>query len=238
MRALRIVLVIVIVLAGLFVAADRVAVNMAEDEVAEKLMTELNVPSSGDASVSIDGFPFLTQVASKDLDKVEAELSGITADAGDRRVTLTKVELSGSDVRLSDNYSSAVASSATGSVHISYADLSRAADEGVRVGYGGKDKSGRGQVKVTAAVTVPVLGKTLERSVYSTVSVQGGDTVRLHAEEVPGSRIPGVEDAVRKKIDFDRKIDQLPDGLKLKKVVTTETGIDVAVSGTDVNLAG
>ncbi|MFG3254364.1 DUF2993 domain-containing protein [Streptomyces sp. NPDC048172] len=238
MRALRIVLVIVIVLAGLFVAADRVAVNMAEDEVAKKLMTELEVPSDGDASVSIDGFPFLTQVASKDLDSVEAELSGITAEAGGRQVTLTEVKLSGSDVHLSDGYSSAVASKATGTVHISYADLSRAADEGVRVGYGGKDKSGRGQVKVTAAVTVPMVGKTLERSVYSSVTVEGGDTVRLHADKVPGSRIPGVEDAIRKKIDFDRKISQLPDGLKLKKVVTTETGIDVSISGTDVNLAG
>ena len=238
MRALRIVLVIVIVLAGLFVAADRVAVNMAEDEVAQKLMTELDIPSSGSASVSIDGFPFLTQVAGQDLDKVEAELTGMTADAGDRRVTLSKVELTGHDVHLSHGYSSAVASSASGSVHISYADLSRAADEGVRVGYGGKDKSGRSQVKVTASVVVPVIGKTMERSVHSTVSVENGDTVRLHADEVPGSRIPGVEKAVRKKIDFERKIDRLPDGLKLNKVTTTPTGIDVSISGKDVKLAG
>ncbi|MDJ1135872.1 LmeA family phospholipid-binding protein [Streptomyces iconiensis] len=238
MRALRIWLVILIVLAGLFVAADRVAVNLAEDEVAKKLKTELEVPASGDASVSIDGFPFLTQIASKELDEVNAELTGITAKAGGRQVRLSTIDLSARDVQLKDNFSSAVAADATGTVHISYDDLSKAADDGVRIGWGGKTKSGQGQVKVTAGVVLPLLNRTIERSVYSTVSITGGDTVRLHADEVPGSKIPGLEDAIRKKIDFARQIDKLPSGLKLEKVEATKSGVDLSMSGTDVRLAG
>ncbi len=238
MRALRIGLVILVVLAGLFVAADRIAVSLAEDEVAKKLKSGLDVPSSGNASVSIEGFPFLTQVASENLDKVTADLDGITAKAGGRQVRLSKITMEAGDVALSDNYSSAVADRATGTVHISYADLSKAADEGVRIDYGGKSKSGKGQVKVTASVLMPLLDRPIERSVYSTVSVTGGDTVRLHADKVPGSKIPGIESAIRKKIDFDRRIDKLPDGLKLEKVEATKTGVDLSMKGTHVRITG
>ncbi|MFI8854024.1 DUF2993 domain-containing protein [Streptomyces sp. 891-h] len=238
MRALRILLVILVVLAGLFVAADRVAVNLAEDEVAKKLKGQLGSASSGEPSVSIEGFPFLTQVLAKDLDKVKVEVEGVTATTSDRQVRLSKVSMEARDVKLSNNFGSAVAERATGTVHLSYADLTKAADDGVRVSYGGKSTSGKDQVKVSAAVALPMVGRTLERSVYSTVSVTGGNTVRLHADEVPGSKIPGVEEAIRKKIDFDRTIDRLPEGLKLEKVETTKDGVDVSMSGTDVHLAG
>ncbi|GEB51508.1 MULTISPECIES: DUF2993 domain-containing protein [Streptomyces] len=238
MRALRTVLVILLVLAGLFVAADRIAVNLAEDKVADKLRSGLDVPSSGDASVSITGFPFLTQVAGGRLEKVEAELSGMTATAGDRQVRLSKVSMTAHDVDLADDYTSGTAERASGTVHISYDDLSKAADDGVRVSWGGKDASGRSQVKVTAGVTLPLVGRTVERSVHSTVSVTGGDTVRLHADDVPGSKLPGVEETIRKKIDFQRKIDKLPEGLKLEKVVADRDGVDLSMSGTDVELTG
>ncbi|MBO8202808.1 DUF2993 domain-containing protein [Streptomyces smyrnaeus] len=238
MRALRILLVTLVVLAGLFVAADRIAVNLAEDEVAKKLKGQLGAASSGDPSVSIEGFPFLTQVVTKELDKVKIEVADVTATTSDRQVRLSNVTMEADDVRLSNNFGTAVAERATGTVHLSYADLSKAADEGVQVSYGGKSTSGKDQVKVTASAVLPMLGRTVERSVYSTVSVTGGDTVRLHADKVPGSRIPGVEDAIRKKIDFDRRIDRLPEGLKLEKVETTKDGVDVSMTGTDVRLAG
>lgn len=237
MRALRTVVVILVVLAGLFVAADRIAVNLAEDEVAKKLKGELGSTSAGEPSVSIDGFPFLTQVAGKDLDKVTAEVEGVTATAGDRRVRLSKITLAAKDVKLSGDYSSAVADRATGTVHLSYADLSEAADDGVRVEYGGKNASGKAQVKVTGSVVLPVLG-TVERSVYSTVSVGEGNTVRLRADEIPGDKIPGIEGAIRKKTDFDRTIDKLPEGIKLTGVSADKDGVDISMEGSDVHLAG
>lgn len=60
MRALRILLIVVVVLGGLFVLADRLAVHFAEGEAADKLRTSENLASTPD--VSIKGFPFLTQV--------------------------------------------------------------------------------------------------------------------------------------------------------------------------------
>ncbi|MEC4015671.1 LmeA family phospholipid-binding protein [Streptomyces sp. H27-D2] len=234
MRALRILIILAVVLGGLFVAADRIAVNFAESEAADKIQNTQGLTGAPD--VSIKGFPFLTQVANGSLDEVDADLSGIQASSGGRSLTITKMSAQLHDVAISNNFSSAVANRATGSGSISYADLSKAAEEGVAVSYGGQDKAGTSQVKVTARATV--LGRTLERNVVSTVSIVGGDTVKLHAEAVPGSEIPGLEKVIREKIDFERRIEGLPAGLKLDKVEATRDGIEVSVIGSNVELAG
>ncbi|GAB2779487.1 LmeA family phospholipid-binding protein [Streptomyces daliensis] len=236
MRALRILLVFLVIFAVLFVAADRIALKLAEDEAAERVRSAQGVAEAGDASVDVQGFPFLTQVFAKELDQVDVTLDGLTAQAGDREVTVTKIDAQLRHVKLENNYSSAVAQDATGTALISYADLSKAADEGVKVGWGGKNAKGEGQVEVTAGVTL--LGRSFERSVHSTVSLKDGDTVKLHAEKVPGDGIPGVEDAIRKKIDFDRTISGLPKGLELNRVEATKKGIVLGVKGTGVELGG
>ncbi|MGP4004083.1 LmeA family phospholipid-binding protein [Streptomyces sp. 8N706] len=234
MRALRILLIIAVVLGGLFVAADRIAVGLAESEVAGKIKSTQGL--SANPEVSINGFPFLTQVAGKELDEVDVTMDGVTASSAGRSLRITEMTAELRDVRLENNFSSATADRATGSAGISYADLSTASSEGVTVSYGGRDQSGKSQVKVTARVAL--LGRSFERSVISTVSVVDGDTIRLRADEIPGAGIPGLENLVRGKIDFDREISGLPQGLKLDKVVTTEKGVDISVVGDGVKLAG
>ncbi|KOG87781.1 LmeA family phospholipid-binding protein [Streptomyces varsoviensis] len=236
MRGLRILLIVVVVLGILFVAADRVAVYFAENEAAKKIKSSQNLSETPD--VSIKGFPFLTQVADSKLDEVHVGVDGVSASAGGRSIRVTKLDATLHDVKINSSFSSATADTATGSAHISYADLTKAADPGVKVSYGGRDKNGTSQVKVSAGVPVPVLGRTVERSVVSTVTMVHGDTIRLHADSVPGQEIPGLEGLIRKKIDFDRKIDGLPRGLKLDKITTNEDGVDITVTGSHVELAG
>ncbi|MFG2194695.1 DUF2993 domain-containing protein [Streptomyces sp. NPDC048639] len=236
MRALRIFVIVAVVLGGLFVAADRIAVGLAEDEAAEKIRNTQGL--SGDPEVSIKGFPFLTQVASQRLDEVEVKLDGATASAGGREIRVGRMSAELHDVELGSDFSSATAARATGSAHISYADLSKASSEGVTVGYGGKDQAGKSQVKVSAQLQLPVLGQAFRRSVVSTVSIVDGDTIRLRAESVPGSELPGLEKVVRERIDFDRKLVGLPKGIELDKVVATPDGVDIGVTGSQVQLAG
>ncbi|MFF8832244.1 DUF2993 domain-containing protein [Streptomyces sp. NPDC015131] len=230
MRALRILLITAVVLGGLFVLADRLAVNYAEDEAAERIRASQGL--TGPAEVSIDGFPFLTQVMGKELDRVDVTLTGVEASAGGRKVRVTEMKAALERVRLEDNFSRAVAASATGTARISYADLGAASEEDVTVGYGGN-----GKVKVTGTVDVPVLG-SITRSVLSSVSITGGDTIRVRADKVPGEGLPGVEDRIRERTDFDRQIGGLPTGLKLRKVEATSDGVVISVSGTNVALAG
>ncbi|MFI9204997.1 DUF2993 domain-containing protein [Streptomyces sp. NPDC053048] len=236
MRALRITLIFAVILGGLFVAADRAAVWYAENEAAEKIRSSQGL--SGTPEVSIKGFPFLTQVAGSELEEVDIKLDGgITANTGDRSIKVSGFDAQLHAVRIDSSFTSAVAGRATGTAHISYEDLTKAtADPGVSVAYGGKDTSGRSQVKVTG--TASVMGQPVTRSVISTVTVVDGNTIRVRADEIPAQGIPGVEQAVRAKTDFDRQITGLPKGIKLDKVVTTPTGVDITLTGSDVNLAG
>lgn len=54
-----VVIIVVLLLAGVLVAADRIAVGVAEDRVATRLVDQR--PFLGKPSVRIHGFPFLTQ---------------------------------------------------------------------------------------------------------------------------------------------------------------------------------
>jgi DUF2993 family protein len=234
MRALRRGLIVLFVLAVLFVAADRLAVKLAEDKAAEEINSAQGIESAGKTSVDIKGFPFLTQVAGKELGEIDADMSGMKAEAAGGALKVSRVNAKLQDVRLNDDFSSAVADRAHGTALVSYEDLTKAAQNGVHVGWGGTDDSGRGRVKVSASVTV--LGQTVERSVTSSVAVSGRDTVKLRADKVPGGSIPGLEDAIRSRIDFARKIAGLPDGLELEKVEPTAEGIELSVRGEDVKL--
>ncbi|MFC8915796.1 DUF2993 domain-containing protein [Streptomyces sp. NPDC047821] len=231
MRALRILLVTAVILGGLFIIGDRLAVNYAESEAAERISANQGL-AAGSADVSIKGFPFLTQVMGKELDQVDVTLTGVEASAGGRKVRVAEMTAALRRVRLENNFSTAVAASAAGTARISYADLAQASREDVTLGYGGN-----GKVKVTGSVEVPVLGK-VTRSVLSSVSLVGGETIRVRADKVPGEGIPGLEERIRERTDFDRQVGGLPAGLKLTKVEATPEGLAITVTGTNVVLAG
>lgn len=229
MRALRILLVIVVVLAGVFIAVDRAAVYFAESRVADRV--QVSGAEIGSTDVDIKGFPFLTQVAGSELDEVDVKITGIETNANGHTLRISRMNAELHQVRLTDGFSGATAARATGTAVVSYADLTKAASADVAVEYGGN-----GKVKVTGAVDI--LGRTISRSVLSTVSLVDGHTVRVHADKVPGEGIPGLEGVVRKKTDFEREVGGLPNGLKLEKIQPTAAGLEISVTGTDISLAG
>ncbi|WP_329039526.1 DUF2993 domain-containing protein [Streptomyces sp. NBC_00178] len=231
MRALRILLIIAVVLGGVFVAADRVAVHFAESEAADRV--GFGGAEAGSTDVSIKGFPFLTQVADSRLDEVDVKVKDIRASAAGRDIRISEIRARLRDVTLGAGYTSATAARATGTAVLSYAALTEAADEGVTVAYGGD-----GKVKVTGSVRIPLVDRTVTRTVLSSVTLVDGDTVRVRADEVPGEGIPGLEGLVRKKTDFERGIGGLPGGLKLEKIEVAPGGLEISMSGADIPLAG
>ncbi|MFF5333825.1 DUF2993 domain-containing protein [Streptomyces sp. NPDC013181] len=231
MRALRISVVVLVVLAAVFTVVDRVAVYVVESQAEDRVRVQ--GARIGSTDISIKGFPFLTQVAGSELDEVEVRLTGIETRAGGRALRISTMDAELRDVRLSDGFSGATAARADGTAVISYEDLTEAASDGVAVEYGGN-----GKVKVTGTVSIPVLGRAVSRSVLSTVTLVDGHTVRVHADKVPGEGIPGLERLVREKTDFERRVGGLPNGLKLEKIQPTAEGLEIAVTGTDVRLAG
>jgi hypothetical protein len=249
MRALRILLILLVVFGGLFIAADRAAVYFAESEVADKIRSSQGLDS--EPGVSIKGFPFLTQVMAGSLDRVDVRLNGVSARTDGRDVRVTEVRAELKDVTFDSSFSTATAASAVGSAQISYDDLTKSAPKGAVVGYAGPERAAKGQVKLSgpmdevlkgAGITVPAAfqglldGRTL--TAYSKVSLEDGGTVRMKAVGLPELYVPDADDRLREVVDYDMEIDGLPSTIKLDKVTTTAKGLVFAGTGTNVSLAG
>ncbi|MEU2788740.1 DUF2993 domain-containing protein [Streptomyces sp. NPDC007100] len=236
MRALRVLLVIVVILGGLFVAADRVAVNIAEDKAADKIRSSQNLDRTPE--VSITGFPFLTQVANRSLDQVDAKIDGLNASAEGHTLRIQQMSAQFHDVKLTSDYTSIEsAASATGEARISYADLTAASGKNVKVSYGG-EKNGKSQVKISP--NLPNLPMLNALEITGTVSIVNGDTVQLRADKLPDlcSQLSACRNQVRGQTDHQWKLNRLPGSLKLDKVVSTRDGISISASGTDVKISG
>ncbi len=246
MRALRILLVIAVVLGGIFVIVDRVAVHFAEGEAADRVRASEGLASTPD--VDIQGFPFLTQVLGGSLDEVRVGISDYEAGAGEGGKTIRIADLRADlrGVEFSGDFGSAVADSATGTATIAYDELLRNAKAeptqvapGITAEVVALSDGGNGKIKVALETTV--LGTKLPEpvTVLSSVTVVDGNTVRVRADALPV--LGGVEIAesrVRRITDFEQKIDGLPGGISLEKVEAAADGVDVTVSGKDVRLAG
>jgi hypothetical protein len=245
MRALRILLITVVILGGLFVAADRLAVHFAEGEVADRLKSRENLATTPD--VSINGFPFLTQLAGGELDDVEVGMDGYeatTADGSEKiRIDDLKARMKGVD--FSGDFSTAIAATATGTATISYAELLKAADPqptevapGVTAHIVGLSDGGHGKIDVAVEVTAGGEKLPEPAHVLSTVTVKN-NRLGVKADNLP--ELGGVtlaESRIREITDFQQTIDELPGGIKLDKVEAAEDGVDVTVRGSNIVLAG
>jgi hypothetical protein len=250
MRALRIILILVVVFGGLFVAADRAAVYFAQGQVADKIRTSQGLSTT--PTVSIKGFPFLTQVVGSSLDEVDVSLGSLDATADGQTVKVTDVHAELRNVKIDSSFSSATADRASGSARVSYADLARTAPKGATIGYAGAERAAKGQVKVDgpasdvlegAGIPVPdVVAGALQGqniTVYCTVSLKGGDTAKFEAVEVKELPVPGLDEQIKTLVDsYNLKIDGLPSSIALDKVAATEEGLQFSGTGTNVALAG
>ncbi|WP_369366048.1 DUF2993 domain-containing protein [Streptomyces sp. CG4] len=245
MRALRIILILVVILGGLFVIADRIAVHFAEGQAADKLKSTENLASTPD--VNIKGFPFLTQVAGGSLDDVEVGIKDYGAATGTTgqkiRIGDLKADMKG--VSFSGNYSSATADSATGTATISYAELMKTAKAqptevapGITARIVGLSDGGNGKIKVMVEGTISALGIKQTVPVLSSVTVEN-DKVQVHADSLPRLGAAAIaETRIREITDFQQAVDQLPGGIKLDKVQAAADGVQISVKGSHVKLAG
>ncbi|MFE0132989.1 DUF2993 domain-containing protein [Streptomyces sp. NPDC059037] len=247
-RAVRILLIVVVILGGLFVGADRLAVGFAEDEVADKLRTSEGLSETPD--VSIKGFPFLTQVVGGTLDDVEIGIKDYDATSGSDKIRIADLNARMQGVEFSGDYSSATAEKATGTARISYDELLKESQgEPVKLPLGATGKvvglSDGGDGKIKVEVEVSKGGVKLPKPVHVLSSVRvEDDTIKVHADEIPknlevmGVTIPLPEGLVRDVTDFEEKVGGLPGGIKIDEVKAAQDGVNISVKGTNVKLAG
>jgi hypothetical protein len=128
----KILIVVVVVLAGLFVAADRISAHLAGNWIANRAgrTYAYNESDGGHIHATVHGFPFLTQAASRHLDHVTLTASHLTLDTPGGGtsgwVSAHSLHIDLRDVQVASGYHSAVAGTVGGALSIDDADISGA----------------------------------------------------------------------------------------------------------------
>jgi hypothetical protein len=229
---MRALLVVVVLLLGLAVLADRVAVGLAEDRVGQELASKGGL--AGTPEVEIAGFPFLTQAVAGRYDDVRIAL---TADElGQPEGTRADIALQGVHVPLSSVLSGSVSEVPVdridGTATLSFALLAHQ--------LGGDATLRREGDRLRITKTVELLGYTLPLTATGTVALDGDELVidvqqaSGSGAEVPDFLVTRVSDL----LDLRYRVPPLPFGLRLSDVTPGEDGLDVRVEARDAVLSG
>jgi hypothetical protein len=204
-----------VVLVLLLVGVDRAAAAYAGQRAAQQLQSQ-GFP--GTPHVTMEGFPFLTQVISRNLRHVH-----LTAgDVQEGPVTATLVA-DATGVRLDPGYRSGVITRATGTILIGFssvAGIARAAGApGVTASAGGQDRI---RFKVDLAV--------VSTTVIATVAKAGPGTLRLHIVSAGG--LPPSLLGSFSNITF--RLPRLPYGVTVRSVSVTSQGVVARLAAHDI----
>jgi len=224
-------LVVLVLLLGLGVVADRVAASVAEDKVATQLAAKGRL--HGTPSVVITGFPFLTQAVAGSYDDVRISLTA--AELGQPAGTKAAVDLHGVQVPLSEVLSGSVrkvpVDRIDGTATLSYALLSAKLGPSTRL-----TREGSG-LRVTR--TVELLGQRIPLTAVGKVTLEGDDLV-VHVSRAAGAGVdvpPFLLDQAAGLLDLRYTVPPLPFGLKLTSVTPAANGVDVRVAASNAVLA-
>jgi LmeA-like phospholipid-binding len=228
----RALVVVLLLLLGLAVVADRVGVGVAEDRVAAAIAERGGL--SGQPDVQIEGFPFLTQAIGGEYDEVRIALTA--ADLGQPEGTRADVTLRGVRVPLSTVLSGSVTEvpvdRVDGTATLSYELLSEQLGPDTTL-------TPEGDL-LRVERTVELGGLTLPLTATGTVTLQDGDLV-VDVEEAAGAGVDLPDllvDRAADLLDLRYPIPALPFGLELTGVRPGEDGVRVAVEATDTVLRG
>ncbi len=224
--------VVVLLLLGLALVADRVAVGVAEDRVAQELAAEGGLQGTPD--VEITGFPFLTQALAGRYDDVRISLSA--DELAQPEGTQADVALHGVRVPLSSVLSGSVrevpVDRVDGTATLSYDLLSAQ--------LGGDTTLRREGDGLRITRTVELLGQPIPLTAAGMVTLDGNDLV----VDVANATGAGVDvprflvDQVADLLELRYAVPALPFGLRLTSVTPADDGVVVTLEATDTVIGG
>ncbi|MFE7929844.1 DUF2993 domain-containing protein [Streptomyces sp. NPDC057456] len=221
--ATAIALAVLLTLVLLPVTVDRLVTARVESRTATAFQEGMDTPARPE--VHVRGFPVLTQVASGTLRRVDITAHDIPADGSARPLPLSELDLRLDGLTTSDDDSEARARSAEATARLTYRDVSEAL--GLEV------SQGTGPGRISADILLPLGGGRI--TVTTTVSAASGNRIAFDDFQVEGGVLPALGRAVLDQV-FAQPIQlrNLPDGLSLRSVTTTATGLDARFTGRSV----
>jgi hypothetical protein len=208
-------IVIVLVLVG----ADRAANAFTEDQMAGQMQASLAL--SGKPHVTIQGFPFLTQLAARDFRTVDINASHETAGpGGELEIASLTATLHGMHIH---GLKSATVDQFNASALVTFAALANVsgAPQGVTF-------SAAGNNEVKASLDLGPLSESADAQVTQT----GPGQINIKILDVGG-----ITSDVLGNLDFNVNIPKLPAGVSIKSISITQQGIRISVAGTNTNLS-
>ena len=221
---MRKLLVFLVLIAAVGVAGDRLAAGLVADEAERRLVSE----GFSGPSVTMHGFPFLTQLAGRSFDRVTVRADALDAGEGEARAVHAEL----TDVRAPQSGPVQVGG-VTASGTVPYDVVSRAVGSPeLRLA-----PAPGGQVEVTR--TVEVAGQSFDVVARARVQARGA-RLRIVPTDLQVSGLPSLDDRLsalisdRVAIVYD--IPDLPSGVRVEGVTATDGGFVVKVSGRDLSV--
>jgi hypothetical protein len=212
-------LIVLVVLAVLFVIGDQVAKAYAQNTIASKIESSSGMSSK--PSVTIEGFPFLTQVARHDVGVIDVSANNVPAGKFD----ISSVKAKATGVHLNSSFSGATIDQINGTALITFASLEQGLGvQGVAT-ITADPAGGPNAVKLSAGVIGSVTGK-VELTSPNEVTIQMGSLSGL------ASLLNGAVPVQTQTI----QIPKLPMGLVLQNVSVTNQGIVGTASAQNTTL--
>jgi hypothetical protein len=225
---MRKLLIGVIILAVLLVAADRISVAVAENQISDRLASAYGL--AGKPGVTITGFPFLTQVLTGDYQQIDVSASRVPAGGAvlhHLNVRLTGVHATVSQV-LGNGSSMVTADRAAGSAMVGFGTVDHRLPGGFRLHPDGKNLSVSGRLAIGGA-RIPV-----SATVALGVSGSGISVTPVHVS-VPG--VAALPSAYSSQLHVVVPLSTLPLHLRLTSVRVTPDGLWIGAAARHVQFA-
>ncbi|WP_159806687.1 LmeA family phospholipid-binding protein [Cellulomonas citrea] len=221
MRKVVAVVATLVVLAGLAVGADRIAVVRAESTAAQRVRQTVDV--QGDLAITVHGFPFLTQLAAGRLDQV----TGTADEVRFGSLTLTQVDVAATGVSTHTPVTTATADLAA---TVPTATLQQIVQQ--RSGLTLSVAVDAGAITVSGdALGLTVTAAAVPRVEGGRLLIDLGD-VRIGGLQVAVANLPA---ALRDRLTgLEVPVDGLPAGLVLQSATVVDDGLRIGATGTDV----
>lgn len=218
-------LVTIVVIVAVLLGLDFGARQVAERVMASKIQQQ-GLPSK--PSVTIGGFPFLTQVANRDFSHVTISATDVPAG----QVTITTINAAATGIRLNSYaFSSGTIGNLSGTALISFGSLATTLTTqfgplGSLLNGAGLNLTDAGPDEVRATLNLLV---TSGSAVWRVTRVSG-NTLNIHLVSSKGLS-PSLLGSIQ---DLNLQIPKLPLGLTIDSVSVTPSGVVGLVSGHDV----
>ncbi len=220
---LRWIIIIVVVLLAILIGVDFAAKSYAEGQMASQIQQQ-GFPQKPD--VTIEGFPFLTQVIGHDLQNVKLS----STDVKEGPLTISSINATMTGVHLNSSFNSGHIDHLTGAATITFAALSNAMSAQAGglgdLASAGLKLSGAGPNEVKATLDLVIASGSATWRVTS----PGDNKISIHL--VSSSGLPG--DLLGSVSDMSFTLPSLPLGLKIKSISVTPTGIVGTISGSNI----